>query len=67
MMYRYWVTTVQIPRGHHRALRLPPGQRISRLIEWKVDIDPSNRCFICTVLIEEALKTIEEPVTPSAA
>jgi hypothetical protein len=67
MPYQYWVATVDIPRGHHRALRLPQGQRISRLIEWKVNIDPHNPCFICTVVIEETLEAAEEPQAPSPA
>jgi len=49
MAYRYHVTTVDIPRGHHLAVRLP--HRMARLLEYKYV--SATDTFICTCLIEE--------------
>ncbi|HYK69483.1 MAG TPA: hypothetical protein VEV45_16180 [Streptosporangiaceae bacterium] len=52
MDYLYWVTTVDIPRGRHVALRLK--HKISRLIEYKVN--PVSHTLLCTVLVEEPVE-----------
>jgi hypothetical protein len=65
MIHRYWVATFKIPRGHHgHKLQLPPGERISRLLEWKVDL--SRDGMLVTALMEDAIEesqTVEEPQT----
>ena len=55
MDYLYWVTTIDVPRGRHVAVRLK--HRISRLIEFKVN--PISSTLLCTVLLEEPVD--EEP------
>jgi hypothetical protein len=61
MAYRYHVATVNIPRSHHLATRLP--HKMARLLEYKYV--SATDTFICTCLIEEEVP--DEPATRPAS
>jgi hypothetical protein len=56
MAYSYWIATFEVPRGNGgRCLELPEGEKINRLIEWKVDL--VHHCFLITAMVEKQVET----------